>query len=153
MFKIKGKAQLFLAIAFGVIAGLGVFTFHYAQGLSYFSADPRACMNCHIMNDQYNSWTKSSHHAVATCVQCHLPQSGLSKWIAKASNGYHHSKGFTLEDFSEPILIKEGNKEILRENCVTCHQEMTHELESGAGGQLGKLNCLHCHAKVGHGPK
>lgn len=142
-----------LAIAVGVIFGLGAYTFQYAQGLSYFSTDPKACMNCHIMNDQYNSWTKSSHHAVATCVQCHLPIGFVDKWIAKASNGYHHSKGFTLEDFHEPIMIKEGNRKILQENCVACHADMTHELTTGAGAKLGPVSCVHCHSKVGHGPK
>ena len=44
------------ALALGLVAGLGAFTFRYAEGLSYFSADPRACVNCHIMWDQYASW-------------------------------------------------------------------------------------------------
>jgi nitrate/TMAO reductase-like tetraheme cytochrome c subunit len=29
-----------------------VFTLGYARGLSHLSTDPRACVNCHIMNDQ-----------------------------------------------------------------------------------------------------
>jgi len=39
----------------GVLAGVGEFTFGYAKGLSYLSADPRACVNCHIMNEQYDA--------------------------------------------------------------------------------------------------
>jgi cytochrome c nitrite reductase small subunit len=62
-----------LASVLGATAGLGMFTFHYAEGLSYFSSDPKACKNCHIMNDQYESWSKGPHHAAAGCVDCHLP--------------------------------------------------------------------------------
>ena len=38
-----------LASLLGVLVGVGGFTGHYAEGLSYFSKDPAACMNCHIM--------------------------------------------------------------------------------------------------------
>jgi nitrite reductase (cytochrome c-552) len=38
-----------LAIAVGVAAGVGGYTFRYAEGLSYFKTDPKACANCHIM--------------------------------------------------------------------------------------------------------
>ncbi len=57
----------------GVLIGLGGATVRYAEGLSYLSKDPEACANCHIMNPQYDSWQKASHHTAATCVDCHLP--------------------------------------------------------------------------------
>ena len=47
-----------LAGLVGLVADIGLFTFDYGEGLSYFSTDPRACANCHIMNDQYASWLK-----------------------------------------------------------------------------------------------
>jgi len=53
-----GKRAFLIAVVLGALAGTGVFTFRYAEGLSYFSTDPRACKNCHIMNDEYASWTK-----------------------------------------------------------------------------------------------
>ena len=89
-----------------VFIGLSVFTFDYAEGTSYFSTDPKACVNCHIMNDQYHSWQKGGHHASATCVECHLPHDTIPKYIAKADHGFWHSKGFTFNDFKEPIRIK-----------------------------------------------
>jgi nitrite reductase (cytochrome c-552) len=67
------------------------------------------------MQRQYDGWQKASHHGAATCVDCHLPHSFLAKYLAKASNGWHHSKGFTLQDFEEPIRIKPGNSAILLE--------------------------------------
>ena len=119
----KGTTGIVLSALVGILLGVGVFTFDYAEGLSYFSRDPAACANCHIMQPQYDSWQKASHHGVARCVDCHLPHGLIPKYMAKASNGYHHSKGFTFQDFHEPIRIKGANSEILQENCLHCHGE------------------------------
>ena len=51
---------LVLAAVVGSVVGVAGFTFRYAEGLSYFSTDPKACANCHIMNDQYASWTQGA---------------------------------------------------------------------------------------------
>jgi cytochrome c nitrite reductase small subunit len=142
-----------LAIAVGMFIGLGAFTFRYAEGLSYFSTDPQACANCHIMQSQFDSWQKSSHHAVARCIDCHLPHDFIGKYIAKAENGYHHSKGFTFQDFHEPIMIKPKNSQILQDNCLACHGEFVHELVAGSTTDKESLRCVHCHASVGHGPR
>ena len=138
------------AAAVGLLAGLGAYTFRYAEGLSYFSSDPRACVNCHIMQDQYASWQHSPHHAVATCVQCHLPHGFVSKYWAKAVNGWNHSKAFTLQDFPEPIRIGPRNAAILQENCVTCHADMVSELVHGSTTDEDAVQCVHCHRGVGH---
>jgi len=140
-----------LAVTFGVMVGLGLFTFRYAEGVSYFSTDPRACANCHIMNDQYASWTKGAHHGAARCVDCHLPHDFVGKYLAKASNGYHHSKGFTFEDFHEPIQIKPKNAAILQAACLRCHGEFVHDIVSGATTDRDAVKCVHCHRGVGHG--
>lgn len=137
----------------GVCLGVGSFTFYYAEGLSYMSEDPRACVNCHIMQPQYDAWQKSSHHAVASCVDCHLPQDFFGKYYAKAENGYHHSKGFTFQDFHEPIQIKPKNSQILQDNCLRCHEALVHELVAGATTEADSLRCVHCHSGVGHGPR
>jgi cytochrome c nitrite reductase small subunit len=150
--KIASKVNLsLLMVILGAAWGLGLFTFNYAEGFSYFSSDPKACINCHIMNDNYNSWTKSSHHAAATCVQCHLPSEMPGKLIAKAINGYYHSTGFTLMNFKEPIMIKESNKKILQQNCLNCHGAVVHDLVKSATTDHDAIDCIHCHVGVGHG--
>ena len=78
------KLLLVLAALLGILAGVGSYTFVYAKGLSYMSSDPEVCANCHIMQPQYESWQKSSHHAVAGCVDCHLPHDFFGKYLAKA---------------------------------------------------------------------
>ncbi len=140
-----------IAILMGVLFGVGAFTFKYAEGFSYFSSDPRACVNCHIMQPQFDSWQKASHHAVATCVDCHLPHSGLSKWRAKADNGYRHSKAFTLQDFHEPIMITEPNSRILQDNCLSCHGGLLHDIVAGSTSDPDAIRCVHCHRSSGHG--
>jgi cytochrome c nitrite reductase small subunit len=149
----RSRIVIASAIAAGIVLGLGGFTFHYAEGLSYFSTDPKACANCHIMRRQYDGWQKASHHGAATCVDCHLPHTFFAKYFAKASNGWHHSKGFTLQDFEEPIRIKSRNSAILQANCLRCHEPMVHDLVSGARTDRDAVECVHCHASVGHGDR
>lgn len=147
----RHRRSALAAVLVGLLVGQGAYTFRYAEGLSYFSKDPAACANCHIMQPQYDSWQKSSHHGVATCVDCHLPHTFLAKYMAKAENGYHHSKGFTLQDFHEPIMIKGKNSQILQDNCLSCHGALVHELVSGATTDSDSIRCVHCHATAGHG--
>lgn len=144
----RRKSIYVLAAVVGLLLGLGGFTFRYADGLSYLSTDPEACANCHIMRPQFDSWQKASHHAVAVCVDCHLPADFLGKYLAKAENGYHHSKGFTLQDFHEPILMKPGSAAILQANCMRCHEDLAHDLLIAATDPVA---CVHCHRTVGHG--
>jgi cytochrome c nitrite reductase small subunit len=148
--RFTSRFALFVAALCGTALGLGLFTFDYGEGLSYFSTDPRACVNCHVMQPQYDSWTKASHHTAAKCVDCHLPHEFVAKYIAKADNGYRHSKAFTLMDFHEPIQITPRNSRILQDNCLRCHRDFVHDIvSSGVHGQ--GVSCVHCHADVGHG--
>lgn len=90
-------------VTIGLATGLAAYTFVYARGYSYLLDDPAACANCHVMNPQMDSWVKSSHHAVATCNDCHTPKGAVGKYATKALNGWNHSLAFTTGDFDEPI--------------------------------------------------
>jgi cytochrome c nitrite reductase small subunit len=142
-----------LVLATGVCLGVGGYTFYYAHGASYLSNDPRACVNCHIMQPQFDGWQKSSHHGVATCNDCHVPHDFLGKYWAKASNGYHHSKAFTFQDFHEPIRIKARNSAVLQANCVRCHEGLVADILNHGGAAGAELQCVKCHGEVGHGPR
>ncbi|HLE57066.1 MAG TPA: cytochrome c nitrite reductase small subunit [Rhodothermia bacterium] len=143
-------AALILPAALGILLGLGGFTFYYGEGWSYFSSDPKACVNCHIMDPNFDSWQKASHHTVAGCVDCHLPNAFVPKWMAKAENGFWHSKGFTLQDFPEPIVIRDKNLVVLEDNCRSCHGGILEGTLSQSGADR-PMNCVHCHRSVGHG--
>jgi cytochrome c nitrite reductase small subunit len=149
----RGKWAIGLAVAVGLAAGIGCYTFRYAQGLSYFSTDPKACVNCHIMRHQYDGWQKSSHHAVAVCIDCHLPHDFVSKYLAKAENGWRHGEKFTMQSFQEPIFVQARGRAILQDNCLRCHAALVADLAPGAHGRADSLSCVHCHANVGHGDR
>lgn len=141
------------AIALGTVLGVGGYTFHYGEGLSYFSKDPEACVNCHIMQPQFDSWQKASHHGVATCVECHLPDAFVPKYLAKGESGFLHSKGFTFQDFPEPIRIREKSARILQANCVRCHDDLMHGAFVAGQEPASEVRCVHCHRTVGHGQR
>jgi cytochrome c nitrite reductase small subunit len=137
------------AAALGLAAGIGGVTFFYARGVSYLTNDPAACANCHVMQEVYDGWRKSSHHAVAVCNDCHTPHGLIGKYLTKGLNGYHHSVAFTSGDFHEPIQIKSRNREIAERQCRFCHGELAAAIEGPhAGGEA--LACLSCHRSVGH---
>jgi cytochrome c nitrite reductase small subunit len=142
-------ANIAIIALFGVSFGLGIYTFAYARGFSYFYDDPAACVNCHIMNEQFDAWTHSSHKAVAACNDCHTPHRFPDKWIIKGINGWNHGFAFTTGNFPEPIMIRGFNARIAQENCVDCHATTVaqmHHFVSPEG-----LYCVDCHGNVGHG--
>jgi cytochrome c nitrite reductase small subunit len=149
-----GSTALWLVLAglCGVVIGVGAYTLAYAEALSYMSSEPKVCANCHIMQAQYDSWQKASHHHVARCVDCHLPQDAVGMLVAKALNGYNHSKAYTLQDFDEPIAIKPFNSRIVQDNCVRCHRALVNE--AAASPERGEeASCVHCHLSAGHGER
>ena len=147
------KRQTVLRIASGIIIGIAVgicgYTFIYAKGYSYLSNNPAACANCHIMQDHYDGWVKSSHRAVATCNDCHTPPGFIAKYQTKASNGFWHSFAFTSGSFPEPLRIKPHNREVTEQACRKCHQEIVEAIEGPHGGDHN-LSCVRCHSSVGH---
>jgi cytochrome c nitrite reductase small subunit len=156
----------YLAIAavvlVGAFVGSGVFTFVHAKGYTYLSNDPAVCVNCHIMREPYDGWRAGSHHAQATCNDCHLPHDNpLHALYVKADNGYRHSKAFTTQNFPEPIRIVPANSKVLEDNCLRCHVEMTDAItargtlgpSAGMRGQVDLYGCVRCHVDVGHGPR
>ncbi len=145
VFRLSTFAVVVAALS-GLVVGLGGFTFRYAEGTSYLSNDPAACVNCHVMRDQFDGWQKSTHHAYATCNDCHVPQDFIGKYATKAEHGFRHSKGFTLQDFHEPIQIQPSSLAIVQSNCVRCHQSLVSDLN----GHGGSTDCTQCHRGIGH---
>ncbi len=102
-------------------SGLGLCTFQYAEGLSYLSDDPKACNNCHVMNDNYRSWQAGAQHQTATCNDCHAPRTFPAKFLAR-----------------------------LQDNCIRCHGAQINRMESHPVKVGDGIRCTECHAAVGH---
>lgn len=142
-------ASLAASLCVGSAIGMGIYTFIYAKGYSYLSNDPQACANCHVMSPQLDGWVKSTHHAAATCNDCHTPKSLIGKYKTKAENGFWHSFYFTTGNFQEPIRIKPRNREIAEANCRRCHADMVSAMD-GPHSRDQRLSCVQCHGSVGH---
>lgn len=136
-----------LGILAGLVAGVGGYTFIYAKGASYLTNDPAACANCHVMNDYYVKWQKSSHRAVAVCNDCHTPAGVIPKYMVKANNGFWHSYYFTTGNFPDNIQITPGNHKVAEASCLKCHAALTSTMAPGHDAPTG---CIKCHGKIGH---
>ena len=108
-----------VAILTGSLVGLGAYTFSYAEGPSYYR--PAGVQEL-------------SRHERSICVMAARAASRRgrlrrlspaarvrSENARKANNGYWHSKGFTLMDFHEPIMIGPRNAGIPQANYLRCH--------------------------------
>jgi cytochrome c nitrite reductase small subunit len=138
-----------IAVAPGTTAGIGGYTFVYAKGASYLSNDPRACANCHIMQDHLDGWVKSSHRSVATCNDCHTPSGLIPKYFTKAEHGFFHSLAFTTGEFHDPIQIKHQSLRVAENACRKCDRDIVHDMEAVKTYDT-PISCVRCHADVGH---
>jgi cytochrome c nitrite reductase small subunit len=144
-----GTMAAVLAVTIGLAVGIGAYTFVYAKGAAYLTNDPRACVNCHVMREQYDGWIASSHRAVAVCNDCHAPHDVVGKYTTKAVNGFWHSVAFTSGRFHEPIQIGARNRRITEGTCRHCHQDIVEAID--AHPRKGEpIDCVRCHRSVGH---
>lgn len=142
------RPVLLLAGVFCFIAGLAMFTFVRAEGHSYFSEDPNACLNCHVMRDQFDAWQHSSHARVAGCNDCHSPHDNIvNKLFSKGVNGFNHSFAFTFNTYGEVITITHFNEDIVNGSCLYCHDSLVSEI---APNHENAPNCITCHSGIGH---
>jgi cytochrome c nitrite reductase small subunit len=137
-----------LGVTIGLAAGVCGYTFIYAKGYSYLTNNPQACANCHIMQDHFDAWIKSSHRSVATCNDCHTPANFVGKYVTKADNGFFHSLAFTTGDYPDPLRIKERNRKVAENSCRKCHEQIVETIEAHKGQDT--LSCIRCHKSVGH---
>lgn len=138
---------------------VGGYLVHASQALSYLSKDPKACINCHVMNTQYATWQHSSHAQRATCIECHLPTDDVvDKYMAKARDGWNHSVAFTLNTFGQTIEISEDGAARVQANCISCHAQLTQNIivnqeryHDFSGIVAPERKCWDCHRDVPHG--
>jgi cytochrome c nitrite reductase small subunit len=149
-------------IAIGsVITVIGLFGYvvNASNMVSYFSEDPKVCINCHVMNTQYATWQHSSHRERATCVQCHLPQDSLvDKMIAKSRDGFNHSIAMTFRTYDNSIRVSDNAAKRIQNNCISCHGELVSQMvestksyQKNSGEPQVDRNCWDCHRVTPHG--
>lgn len=144
-------------ILVGSIVGLGFFILKESKALSYLSDDPKTCINCHVMTPEYITWKHSSHGEVATCNDCHVPHDNVFKTYAfKAKDGLYHAAMFTLRMEPQAIIMHEAGQEVVKDNCVRCHDDQIKDPKTGAWVHYHEedrteRSCWECHREVPHG--
>ncbi len=157
----KTGKLLFFSSIISFVAAIVFFAYlvYASKALSYLSTDPKACINCHVMNTQYATWQHSSHAQRATCIECHLPVDNmLNKYAAKARDGWNHSVAFTMNTFAQNIEISEDGANRVQANCITCHATLTEGILANSdryhdftGVPETDRRCWDCHREVPHG--
>ncbi len=155
-----GKVLMFSSIL-AFVAAIVMFAYlvNASKALSYLSTDPKACINCHVMNTQYATWQHSSHARSATCVECHLPtDTTINKYKAKARDGWNHSVAFTLNTYAQNMVISDDAAKRVQANCISCHARLTEVIISNSdnyhnfnGVPATDRLCWDCHRDVPHG--
>ena len=153
------KWRFSVIIFLGIITGMVFYILHISNAVSYLSDDPRACINCHIMNPEFITWQNSSHGRDLVCNDCHVPQDNfVRKYYFKAMDGLRHATMFTFRLEPQVIEIKDAGKRAVQENCIRCHQNNIHPVavRSITAAMIyekdsGERYCWDCHRTVPHG--
>ncbi len=162
-FRSEGAEQRIKKVAiltFIVAVIFFIYMVYLSKALSYLSKDPKACINCHVMNTQYTTWRHSSHSRDVTCVECHLPTDGIiNKYKAKTIDGWNHTVAFVFDTYDHSIKITEDGASRVQKNCISCHKSIASTLSSNANlyhkfdeeyVENGR-KCWSCHKEVPHG--
>jgi cytochrome c nitrite reductase small subunit len=145
-----------VAVILGVFFGLAAYAVYISKAPSYLSDNPETCINCHVMNPQFNDWAHSSHRNVATCNDCHVPHDNIfNKYLFKAKDGLRHATIFTLRTEPQVIYILDEGKRAVQANCIRCHERMTGmeylgSVLPGYHNHLQERQCLDCHRETPH---
>ncbi len=146
---VSPKWRLPIYFLAGLMAGLSLVIFRISAVTSYLSDDPKACINCHIMVPQYAAWERSSHRAVASCNDCHVPHDNLAhKLFYKAKDGTRHGFMFTFNLQPQAIHASKAAIPVIQENCLRCHGGLVRDVFHSKDSQ--RL-CWECHRNVPHG--
>lgn len=150
--------QVPVLILAAILIGLSGLVLHLARVTSYFSDEPRTCMNCHVMTPQYATWQRSSHAHVATCNDCHVPHdSFLRHYGFKAQDGMRHAFIFTFRLEPQVIRIKSAGASVVQENCIRCHRPLVEQLPmyqfaaTATRPLMPEKKCISCHEETPHG--
>lgn len=147
-------------VAMVIAAGLFLYLVKASKALSYLSSDPKACINCHVMNTQYATWQHSSHARRVRCVDCHLPAGDLiARYLAKARDGWNHATAFTLNTYRQRITISADGADRVEANCISCHAKLVLQIRANGESyhafytfvQARDRRCWSCHRSVPHG--
>lgn len=145
-----------VAVLLGIFFGLGIYAFVVSNAVSYVSDDPKACINCHVMNPEYANWFHNAHGRVTNCNDCHVPHDNfVKKYLFKATDGLNHATKFTFRMERQNILMEEETRPLIQKNCLRCHDHVVNKsylmsVQPNYKNHLTERYCLDCHRQEPH---
>lgn len=133
-----------LLLAGLVLAGVGLFLALGPPRLLAKSESPQFCASCHVMEEQYEAWFHQGAHRRKACGECHLPNGDpVSHYAWKAVDGMKDVVVFNSGRVPENIRISEHGRQLVRANCVRCHETAVEMIDNGRP-------CWDCHRRITH---
>lgn len=109
---------------------------------------PEFCGECHVMDEQVETYLHSAHRLGANCGDCHIPHSLVPGAMYKAYTGTKDLIGVIRDQDPYHIQASETAKEIIQENCLRCHEDLLGEI--GDTSEEGGKYCFDCHRSTPH---
>lgn len=117
---------LFLGSLLGMATGTRVFVKVWY--------DPQFCTSCHVHDYANESWTKTPHGNVATCMNCH--EQPLYKYPLQVASWIFRRPHFP-QDLKKVPVVKSAT-------CKKCH-EMDNSFEHSLHLKVAGVECASCH--------
>lgn len=148
LFKQGGKkleaSKSRILVIIGLVVGMLSFLFLIADSAISYSDNARFCLNCHSMNEAYETLQHSSHKQFK-CTECHAPHSYVPKVAFKMKSGLRDLYVTALGEVPQVFRATEESKEIISDNCARCHYATVERIGMGQG-----RSCMDCHRDIAH---
>jgi cytochrome c nitrite reductase small subunit len=137
------KLPAILSVA-GAFAVLLLFLAFGPPKLLAKSEQPAFCVQCHVMESQFDAWSHAGAHRRKMCVDCHLPnQNAAIHYIWKAIDGMKDVAVFYSGAVPERIELTAHGGEVVQQNCIRCHEQTVRFVNP-------ERKCWECHRRVMH---
>jgi cytochrome c nitrite reductase small subunit len=108
------------------------------------SENSRFCINCHVMQAEYEAWMHSGAHRRKMCVDCHLPNENRGVYyLWKSIDGLKDVAVFYSGQVPDRIKISSHGIKVLQSNCIRCHETTVMLMDT-------KRKCWDCHRRITH---
>jgi len=109
---------------------------------------PEFCGQCHVMDEQVETFLHSAHSLGANCGDCHIPHSLVSGAMYKAYTGTKDVISVLADQDPYEIRISPLGRNIVQDNCLRCHGDLLQAVGDTSEG--GGKYCFDCHRSTPH---
>lgn len=139
-----GKYRKIIIIGLIAATAAGLFLLFGPPKLLAKSESPDFCVQCHVMQSQFESWMHQGAHRRKRCVECHLPNENAGvHYVWKAIDGMKDVLYFYSGRVPEHIKLTSHGAEVLQANCIRCHAGTVEFMDHDR-------KCWECHRRLMH---